>query len=168
LNGWSSWRRDRAAEIHMAYDAIAMIQAMIDGTTPPRPPPFVRTMGLDKGVRFTEVSLGRFVLIWTIGEELGHHDGFVQGGIVSVVADNGQSMAFWSTSTEPETYSTADLSTRFFRPMATGKSYRVESIVINRSRRMGVIETRFVGVDDEKLYALVTGSWMLTKRDFGG
>jgi uncharacterized protein (TIGR00369 family) len=152
----------------MDYDAIAAIQAMIDGKSPSRPPPFVKTMGLDKSVRFTEVSSGRFVLIWTIGEELGHHDGFVQGGIVSVIADNGQSMAFWSTSTEPETYSTADLSTRFFRPMAAGQSYRVESIVINRSRRLGVVETRFTGLDDGKLYALVTGSWMLTQRDFGG
>ncbi len=152
----------------MAYDAIAMIQAIIDGETPPRPPPFVKTMGLDKGVRFTEVDRGRFVLIWTISEDLGHHDGFVQGGIVSVIADNGQSMAFWSTSTEPESYSTADLATRFFRPMQAGKSFRVESVVINRSRRLGVVETRFTGIDDGKLYALVTGSWMLTKRDFGG
>jgi uncharacterized protein (TIGR00369 family) len=151
----------------MSYDAIAMIEAIIDGRIPPRPPPFAKTMALDHGTRFTEVSHGRFVLIWTISPELAHHDGFVQGGIVSVVADNGQSMAFWSTSTEPETYSTADLATRFFRPMKAGQSFSVESKVINRSRRLAVIETRFTGVDDKKLYALVTGSWMLTKRDFG-
>ncbi len=149
----------------MSYDVIATIQAIIDGTSPGQAPPFAQTMGLNMDMRFTEVSHGRFVLVWTIGKQLSHHDGFVQGGIVSVVADTGQSMAFWSTSTEAETYSTADLSTRFFRPMKVGESFRVESIVINRSRRMGVVETRFIGVDDGKIYALVTGSWMLAKRN---
>lgn len=152
----------------MSYDVIAMIQAIIDGTSPGGPPPFARTMGLDQNLRFTEVSHGRFVMIWTIGADLAHFDGFVQGGIVNVVADTGQSMAFWSTSVEDESYSTADFSTRFFRPMKMGNSFRVESLVINRSRRLGIVETRFTGVDDGKLYAMVTGSWMLAKRDFGG
>jgi uncharacterized protein (TIGR00369 family) len=157
-----------AGEQYMSYDVIAMIQAIIDGTSPGQAPPYAQTMGLNTDMRFTEVSYGRFVLIWTIGKQLSHHDEFVQGGIVSVVADTGQSMAFWSTSTEEESYSTADLSTRFFRPMKVGESFRVESIVLNRSRRMGVVETRFIGVEDGKIYALVTGSWMLAKRNFGG
>lgn len=151
----------------MSYDVMATIQAIIDGTLPEQVPPFVKTMGLHMDMRFTEVNHGRFVLVWTIGKQLSHHDEFVQGGIVSVVADTGQSMAFWSTSTEDETYSTADLTTRFFRPMKVGESFRVESIVINRSRRMGVVESRFTGVEDGKIYALVTGSWMLAKRNFG-
>jgi len=151
----------------MSYNAIATIQAIIDGNSPGQAPPYAKTMGLDTDMRFTEVSHGRFVLIWTVGKQLSHHDGIVQGGIVSVVADTGQSMAFWSTSTEDETYSTADLSTRFFRPMKLGERSRVESVVVNRSRRMGVVETRFIGVEDGKIYAVVTGSWMLAKRNFG-
>lgn len=152
----------------MAYDVIAMIQAIIDGTSTGGPPPFAKTMKLDESMRFTEVSHGRFAMVWTIGPELAHHDGFVQGGIVNVVADTGQSMAFWSTSVEDENYSTAEFSTRFFRPMKMGESFRVDSVVINRSRRLGIVETRFTGVEDGKLYAMVTGSWMLAKRDFGG
>jgi hypothetical protein len=85
-------------EQDMSHDVIAMIQAIIDGTSPGQAPPYAQTMGLNK----------------------------------------------------------------------VGESFRVESIVINRSRRMGVVETCFICVEDGKIYALVTGSWMLAKRNFGG
>ena len=100
-------------------DAIQQIQALIDGPADASgAPPFVRGMDLS-GVVFKSVSFGRFELEWRVDAHLTHFDGIVQGGIVNVIADTGQSFAFWSTSTSPETYSTSEFTTRFFRPMKT-------------------------------------------------
>ncbi|MEM7328807.1 MAG: PaaI family thioesterase [Pseudomonadota bacterium] len=147
-------------------DPISQIQSMIDAEPDiSQAPPYVRGMDLS-GLNFTAVAPGRFDMEWTIGAHLTHYDGIVQGGVVNVIADSGQSFAFWTTATEDETYSTAEFTTRFFRPMRTGQVIKVASEVINRSRRLGVIESRFEDTSSGKLHALVTGTWMPTKRDF--
>ena len=104
---------------------------------------------------------------WTIDPHLTHYDGMVQGGIVNVIADTGQSFAYATTSSTLQMFSTADFMTRFFRPMKTGDLIDVSSVVINRSRRLGVVESRFTAHDSGKLCAVVTGSWMVVNRDFG-
>jgi len=148
-------------------DPITQIQSMIDAKPDiSQAPPYVRGMDLS-GLKFTAVAPGRFEMEWTIGDHLTQYDGFVQGGVVNVIADSGQSFAFWTTAKEDETYSTAEFSTRFFRPMKAGDTIKVVSTVINRSRRLGVIESRFENMETGKLCAMVTGTWMPTKRDFG-
>ncbi|MEP2101638.1 MAG: PaaI family thioesterase [Parasphingorhabdus sp.] len=156
------------------FDPIANIQMMMDnapvsdGQEPDMSmaPPFVRGMNLS-GLKFTRVSAGEFDMVWTIGQHLTHFDGMVQGGIVNVIADTGQSFAYSTTSQKPEAFSTADFATRFFRPMKAGEIIDVRSQVVNRSRRLGVVETRFINQQTEKLCALVVGSWMIVNRDFG-
>ena len=129
-------------------------------------PPFVRGMDLT-GLLFTEVAVGAFDMVWTVEAHLTHYDEIVQGGVVNVIADTGQSFAYATTSTEPEMFSTAEFTTRFFRPMKTGDVIDVRSRVVNRSRRLGVVETRFTNQATDKLCAIVTGSWMMVDRDFG-
>lgn len=130
-------------------------------------PPFVQGMDLT-GLRFTRVSPGQFDMVWTIEAHLTHYDGMVQGGIVNVIADTGQSFAYSTTSKEMEAFSTADFVTRFIRPMKTGDVIEVNSEVVNRSRRLGIVETRFINQQTGKLCVTVTGSWMIVNRDFGG
>lgn len=157
-----------------AFDPVANIQAMIDMDTPmidgkpdmSMAPPFVRGMDLT-GLKFTRVSAGEFDMEWTIDAHLTHYDGVVQGGIVNVIADSGQSFAYATTSKQMEMFSTADFATRFFRPMKSGDVIDVKSHVVNRSRRLGIIETRFVNRETGKLCAVVTGSWMIVDRDLG-
>ncbi|MEL7540407.1 MAG: PaaI family thioesterase [Pseudomonadota bacterium] len=147
-------------------DPIVHIQSMIDAEPDiSQAPPYVRGMDLS-GLKFTAVAPGRFDMEWTVGEHLTHYDGIVQGGVVNVIADSGQSFAFWTTAKEDESYSTAEFTTRFFRPMKAGQVISVTSEVINRSRRLGVIESRFEDMGSGKLCASVTGTWMPTKRDF--
>ncbi|MEM7637597.1 MAG: PaaI family thioesterase [Pseudomonadota bacterium] len=149
-----------------SVDPIVHIQSMIDAEPDiSQAPPYVRGMDLS-GLKFTAVAPGRFEMEWTIGPHLTHYDGIVQGGVVNVIADSGQSFAFWTTATEDETYSTAEFTTRFFRPMKAERVIRVVSEVVNRSRRLGVIESRFEDIESGKLCAIVTGTWMPTKRDF--
>ncbi len=107
-------------------------------------------------------------MVWTIEAHLTHYDGMVQGGIVNVIADTGQSFAYSTTSKEMEAFSTADFVTRFIRPMKTGDVIEVNSEVVNRSRRLGIVETRFINQQTGKLCVTVTGSWMIVNRDFGG
>ncbi len=150
-----------------AVDPIQQIQAMIDGPADvSQAPPFVRGMDLS-GVVFKFVAPGRFDMEWTVHPHLTHYDGIVQGGVVNVVADTGQSFAFWTTSSGPEAYSTSEFTTRFFRPIKTGDVLDVSSEVINRSRRVSVVETRMVNKETAKLCAIVTGSWMIVNRELG-
>lgn len=150
----------------MSYDVIGHIQAIIDQPKGKgEPPPFAVHMGFSDSITYTRVAVGEFDLEWRIEPYLCHRDGFVQGGIVGVVTDMAQSFAFWSTSNAPETYSTTDLHIRFTRPIIAGTLMRVESRVLNRSKRTGVIESRVVNVETGKLHAVVTGGWVLMARD---
>ena len=54
----------------------------------------------------------------------------------------------------------------FMLAMKAGEVIKVVSEVVNRSRRLGVIESRFENMQTGKLCAIVTGTWMPTKRDF--
>ena len=148
-------------------EAIQNIQLMIDSPADlSQAPPYVRGMDLS-GIEFKAVSFGFFELEWTVGAHLTHFDGIVQGGIVNVIADTGQSFAFYSTSTEPESYSTAEFTTRFIRPIKAEEVITVTSEVVNRSSRLCIIETRMVNRETSKLCAIVTGSWMLVNRELG-
>ncbi len=158
------------AEFNPIKDIQQLIDSAVNGTGEDldlsMAPPFVRGMDLT-GLQFTQVGVGEFDMVWTIDPHLTHYDGMVQGGIVNVIADTGQSFAYATTSAGPETFSTAEFTTRFFRPMKTGNVIDVRSHVINRSRRLGVVETRFTQWGTDKLCAIVTGSWMVVDRDFG-
>lgn len=146
-------------------DPIAQIQAMIDGPSDiSQAPPYVRGMDLS-GVEFTSVKVGRFDMQWTVAAHLTHYDGIVQGGVVNVVADTGQSFAFWSTSEQDEVYSTYEFTTRFFRSIRAGEVIDVVSEVVNRSRRLCVIETKLHNQKTGKLCAIVTGTWLVVDRD---
>jgi uncharacterized protein (TIGR00369 family) len=149
-------------------EALQNIQQLIDGPANiEEAPPYVRGMDLS-GIEFKAVSFGSFELEWTVGAHLTHYDGIVQGGVVNVVADTGQSFAFYSTSTNQETYSTSEFTTRFFRPIRAGDVIEVVSTVLNRSRRVCVIETRMTNQETGKLCAAVTGSWMIVdNRELG-
>lgn len=156
------------------YDPVAHIQMMIDMPMPMKDgkpdmsmaPPFVRGMNLT-GLKFTRVAVGEFDMEWTVDQHLTHFDGIVQGGIVNVIADTGQSFAYSTTSEKMEAMSTADFVTRFLRPMKAGDLIDVKSHVVNRSRRLGIVESRFINRETGKLCAFVTGSWMIVDRDFG-
>ncbi|NNC71504.1 MAG: PaaI family thioesterase [Sphingomonadaceae bacterium] len=153
----------------MDTDPITIIQTIIDGTVEGGgPPPYIEGMRLD-GMVFTAVEKGKFTLEWTPAMHHCHYDGIVQGGVINVIADSGQAFAFWSSanSESNENYSTAEFSTRFFRPIKADETMIVESTVLNRSRRLGVIESNFTHAETGKLHAKVTGSWMLVNRDFG-
>jgi acyl-coenzyme A thioesterase PaaI-like protein len=148
----------------MAYDVMAIIRSIMDGTAEGEPPPFSAHMGLDKTLITVRADVGEIDMDWHVAPELCHRDGFVQGGMINVVADVGQSFAFWSTSIEPESYSTTDFHTRFLRPIMAGNVIRLENRVINRSRRTGTIETRFVDPGTGKIHAVVSGGWVLANR----
>jgi uncharacterized protein (TIGR00369 family) len=149
-------------------DVVAQVQAFIDSKAELRSPfGYIKLTGLDRALRYTFVERGRLDLEWTVDPCFCFKDGFVHGGLINVVADLAQTTAFWTTSEGPEAYSTIDFHTRFLRPIKSDSLIRVESRVTNRSRRTGLIESRFIDAATEKLHAVVTGGWTLTTRDFG-
>lgn len=148
-------------------EPLAQIQMMIDMPADmDQAPPFVRGMDLS-GVVFKSVKRGRFDLEWTVHPHLTHFDGIVQGGVVNVIADTGQSFAFYSLAAGQESYSTSEFTTRFFRPMVSGDVIDVVSEVVNLSKRLCTVETRMMNQETGKLCAIVTGTWMIAQRELG-
>jgi acyl-coenzyme A thioesterase PaaI-like protein len=102
------------------FDPIKGIQELIDSAVNATgedldlsmAPPFVSGMDLT-GLLFTRVAVGEFDMVWTVEHHLTHYDGMVQGGVVNVIADTGQSFAYATTSTVAEVFSTAEFTTRF-------------------------------------------------------
>jgi len=148
-------------------EALKNIQMMIDSPADlSEAPPFVRGMDLS-GLSFTKVEYGHFEMEWRVDAHLTHYDGIVPGGVVNVIADSGQSFAFYSTSREPEAYSTSEFTTRFLRPIQAGDTIHVVNEVVNRSKRLCIIEARMYNRATGKLCAMVTGTWMMADRELG-
>lgn len=104
------------------------------------------------------VEPGRILTHWTPGEHFTVSDGYVQGGLISALADGGQWLTIATTQESVEPWVTLDLHTRFVRPMKAGERVEIEHRVLNRSKTSAVVETTFT-LRDGKLAAKVTGGW---------
>lgn len=127
--------------------------------------PFARTLGLDQSVDLISANYGEVVLNWAATPPLDSMDGIIQGGVMAVIADYAQGHCFSTTLDAPQGFSTVDFQTRFLRPVPSGQTYRVESRLLERSRKTGLIETWFRRADG-KPTTHVIGTWQLVDREF--
>lgn len=104
------------------------------------------------------VEPGRIVSIWTPGVQFTVPDGYVQGGLISALADGGQALALLTTQESVEFWLTLDLHTRFARPIKMGERVEIESKVLNKTKTSAVVLTTFT-LPGAKLAAVVTGGW---------
>ncbi|WP_395647554.1 PaaI family thioesterase [Terricaulis sp.] len=141
-----------------AFDGLAFVKAIQEKRAPGGgPPPWVAHMRVMEENLIESVEPGRLVTNWTPGPQFTVNDGYVQGGLLSAMADGGQFTTLMSMFTEFEMWVTMDLHARFVRPIKGGSTVRIESVVLNKSKTNAVVESTFTV--DGKLAAKITGGW---------
>lgn len=127
--------------------------------------PFMKTAGLSETIDLLDAGPGFLTLAWRAEAPLDSYDGIIQGGMQTVVADIAQGHAFSTLLEEPCGFSTVDLSSRYLRPMPSGKTYTVETRVTEKTRKTALIETT-IRRSDGKPVSYFLGSWQVVQRDF--
>lgn len=120
----------------LGLSGIDQMRAYLDGVAPP-PPPF-HLMGL----RLTEVAEGRATFTMPASAWLLPPAGFVQLGVLAILADGALGCAIQSTLPPGQPYTTSDLSLTFLRPLAAdGKTITARGRLIHAGASLAVSES---------------------------
>lgn len=123
-------------------------------------PPIARLIGF----RPTSIELGRSVMeMDTDPERHANPMGTLHGGVICDLADAAMGTAMASTLEDDETFTTLDLTTKFFKPIWKAH-LRATARVTKRTRQLGLIECE---VEDQtgSLVAKVFSSCMVLRGE---
>jgi uncharacterized protein (TIGR00369 family) len=115
------------------------------------------------GFRLTEVALGRALVEMEASRRHANPMGTLHGGVICDVADAAMGIAFATTLEDDESFTTLDLTVKFFKPIWNAK-LRATAAITKRTRALGLIECE---VTDEKasLVAKVFSTCMVLKGE---
>jgi acyl-coenzyme A thioesterase PaaI-like protein len=142
----------------MAFSGLDLANAIKAGKSPFAPAPWIEHMRVIEENPIQIVEPGRIVTHWTPGQQFTVADGYVQGGLLSAMADGGQFMTIVTTLETVEAWVTTDLHTRFVRPIKAGERVEIESRLLSKTKTAAIVETTFTLLDG-KLAAKITGGW---------
>ena len=118
------------------------------------PPPIAELVGLEV-VSSTD---GEVVMSLAVDERHGNPMGFVQGGVICVLADGAMGFAFATTLADGDSFTTVEMKTNFLRPFTTGRLLATGR-VLNRGRTLGLTEAH-VRDEEGRLIAHATSTCM--------
>jgi uncharacterized protein (TIGR00369 family) len=91
------------------------------------------------GFEAKEIADGRATVTLAAGPQHANPMGTLHGGILCDIADAAMGMAFASTLTPEETFTTVELKINFFRPVWEA-NLKAEGRVVRRGRSLGYVE----------------------------
>jgi uncharacterized protein (TIGR00369 family) len=109
------------------------LQRLAQGGAPP--PPIAQLIGF----RVTEVSLGAARVEMDADRRHANPMGTLHGGVVCDLSDAAMGIAMASTLEDDETFTTLDLTAKFFKPIWNAH-LRATATVTKRTRSLGLIE----------------------------
>jgi uncharacterized protein (TIGR00369 family) len=112
------------------------------------------------GFRIDEISDGRAVASLRSGPQHANPMGTLHGGVLCVLADAAMGMAFVSTLQPDESFTTTELSIKFFRPVWQA-ALRAEARVVNRGKNLGYLECDVLDQDDRLVAKATTTCFVL-------
>ena len=118
------------------------------------PPPVAELVGLD----ILSAADGEAVFVLDVDERHENPMGFVQGGIICVLADAAMGFAFVTTLADGESFTTVEMKTNFLRPVASGR-LTATGRMLNRGRTLGLAEAH-VRDEEGRLIAHATSTCM--------
>ena len=118
------------------------------------PPPVAELVGLEI------VSSGDGETVFAMEVEERHENpmGFVQGGVICILADAAMGFAFVTTLADGESFTTVEMKTSFLRPFKAGRLIATGRL-INRGRTLGLTEAH-VRDEQGRLIAHATSTCM--------
>ncbi len=105
-------------------------------------PPIAQLIGFDA----VEMDLGRSVFEMEASSRHANPMGTLHGGVICDLSDAAMGTAMASTLEDDETFTTLDLSVKFFKPIWNAR-LRASAHVVKRTRTLGLIECE---VEDDK------------------
>ena len=118
------------------------------------PPPVAELVGLEVAA----YGDGEAVFSMDVEERHENPMGFVQGGVICVLADGAMGFAFATTLTDGESFTTVEMQTHFLRPFKAGRLLATGR-VLNRGRTLGLTEAH-VRDEEGRLIAHATSTCM--------
>ncbi|HEV8251266.1 MAG TPA: PaaI family thioesterase [Gaiellaceae bacterium] len=118
------------------------------------PPPVAELVGLE----VVSSADGEVVMALDVEERHGNPMGFVQGGVICVLADGAMGYAFALTLADGESFTTVEMKTNFLRPFVAGRLLATGR-VLNRGRTLGLTEAH-VRDEQGRLIAHATSTCM--------
>jgi uncharacterized protein (TIGR00369 family) len=106
---------------------------------------------------------GVAVVYLNVGARMHNPMGFVQGGVLSLLADAAMGIAFGRTLDEKHSFATIELKTNYIRPIKEGR-LRAVGTLIQRGLRVGFLECR---VHDHRKRLIATASCTCTVNTLG-
>ncbi|MFY0583906.1 PaaI family thioesterase [Cystobacter fuscus] len=133
------------------------MEKMLRGEMPP--PPIAQLLGL----RLTRVEPGRVVMELDASARHANPMGTLHGGVICDLSDLAMGAAMSTTLEDEESFTTLDLTSKFFKPIWNAR-LRATGRVVKRTRTLGLIECE---VEDDKgsLVAKVFSSCMVLRGD---
>ncbi|HEY7499039.1 MAG TPA: PaaI family thioesterase [Vicinamibacterales bacterium] len=98
------------------------------------------------GFSVEDIRDGRAVALLEAGPQHTNPMGTLHGGVLCDIADAAMGMAFVSTLTADESFTTMTLSIQFFRPVWQTR-LRAEARVVNRGKNVGYVECDVTDAD---------------------
>lgn len=127
--------------------------------------PFMKTAGFSDSITLLQAEKGLVLIEWQADAPLNSYDGIIHGGMQTALADIAQGHAFSTLIDAPCGFSTVDLTSRYLRPMPSGRTYQVETKVLESTRRTALIET-VIRREDGKTVSRFLGNWQIVQREF--
>src|SRR6201997_2786445 len=115
------------------------------------------------GFEVAEASEGRVVVVLEAGTRHFNPMGTVHGGILCDIADAAMGIAFATTLSPGESFTTVELKINFFRPVWQAE-LKAEGTVVQRGRTMGYVECT-VTDDQNRLIAKAASSCMVLRGE---
>jgi uncharacterized protein (TIGR00369 family) len=123
------------------------------------PPPVAELIGFDR-VSFGD---GKCTMKLEAGPQHANPMGTIHGGILCDLADGAMGMAFVTTCTEGESFTTLELKINFLRPFWTG-TLLAHGRVVSRGKSVGMTECDVVDEND-RLIAKATSTVMALRGE---
>jgi uncharacterized protein (TIGR00369 family) len=112
---------------------LATLEKLSRGEAPA--PPIATLLGLE----VTEVSLARVVVEMQATDRHANPMGTLHGGVICDLADAAMGMAFATTLEDDESFTTLDLTSKYFKPVWNAR-IRATATVTKRTRSLGLVE----------------------------
>jgi uncharacterized protein (TIGR00369 family) len=133
------------------------LKRLVRGEAPP--PPVAELIGF----RITEIELGRSIAEMNADRRHANPMGTLHGGVICDLADAAMGTAMATTLEEDESFTTLDLTAKYFKPIWTAR-LRAIATVTKRTRTLGLVETDVVD-DGDRLVAKVFSTCMVLRGE---
>ena len=121
--------------------------------------PVARLIGFEPSV----IGNGKAIVTLQAGPQHANPMGTLHGGILCDIADAAMGMAFASTLSEQESFTTVELKINFLRPVWQAQ-LRAEGTVVHRGRTVGYMECD-VTDEDQRLIAKASSTCLVLRGD---